>query len=156
MKIRPLVILCVTLACSAAASRELHSYALVQDDGSLLIDGKRVHLYGVHLPDTRRRCSSIIRPSRCGSRAMLALDFRIQGFVHCYPQTKNTDGSLNAICYVDRGRFHEGDDLAAYLLEQGLALASPNAPFEYHALERIARHHHRGIWGYSVDSIRRP
>ena len=156
MKIRSLVVLCLALACSTAASRELHSYALVQDDGSLLIAGKRVHLYGIHLPDTQRRCRSVISPPRCGSRAVLALDFRIQGFVHCYPQTKNGDGSLNAVCYVDRGRFDEGEDLAAYLLEQGLAVASPNAPFEYHALERIARHRNRGVWGFAVDSIRIP
>ena len=52
MKIKSLVILCFALACSAAASRELHSYALIQDDGSLLIEGKRVHLYGVRLPDS--------------------------------------------------------------------------------------------------------
>lgn len=87
---------------------------------------------------------------------MLALDFRIRGFLHCYPQTKNADGSLNAICYVDRGRFDEGEDLAAYLLERGLALALPDAPFEYKALERIARHQHRGVWGFSVDRVTTP
>ena len=156
MRIKSLVILCFALACSTTASRELHSYALVQGDGSLSIEGKRVHLYGVRLAGAGRRCRSNISPSRCGSRAMLALDFRIQGFVHCYPQTRNSDGSLNAICYVDRGRFDEGEDLAAYLLERGLALALPNAPFEYHALERIARHQNRGIWGFSVDGITVP
>jgi endonuclease YncB( thermonuclease family) len=156
MSIKALVILCLALACGAAASRELHSYALVQDDGSLSIEGKRVHLYGVHLPDTGRRCRTNIRPVRCGSRAVLALDFRIQSFVHCYPQTRNADGSLNGVCYVDRGPFDEGEDLAAYLLERGWALALPNAPFEYHALERIARHHHRGVWGLSVDSVTSP
>ena len=151
MRIKSLVVLCLALACSAVASRELHSYAFVQDDGSLSIEGKRVHLYGIRLAGKDRRCRRNIKPSRCGSRAMLALDFKIQGFVHCYPQTRNANGSLNAICYVDRGRFDEGEDLAAYLLERGLALALPNAPFEYHALERIARHRHRGVWGDTVD-----
>jgi endonuclease YncB( thermonuclease family) len=75
--------------------------------------------------------------------------------VHCYPQTENPDGSLNGICFVGRSSFDEGEDLAAYLIEQGWALALPNAPFEYHALERIARHNDRGIWGFNVDSIRR-
>lgn len=50
---------------------------------------------------------------------MLALGFRIQGVVHCYPKTTNTDGSLNGVCYVDRGRFGKGDDLSAYLPERG-------------------------------------
>ncbi|MDJ0740350.1 MAG: nuclease-like protein [Gammaproteobacteria bacterium] len=156
MGIKSVAVLCVVLACSAAASRELHSYASVQDDGTLLIKGKRIHLYGVYLPDTGRRCRTNIRPTRCGSRAMLALDFRIQGFVHCYPRTRNADGSLNATCFVDRSRFDEGEDLAAHLLERGLALALPNAPFQYHALERIARHRHRGVWGEFVDGITLP
>ena len=142
------------ISCAAAA-RELHSYASVLDDASLSIEGKRVHLYGVYLPDAGRDCRTSIRPVRCGSRAALALEFKIQGFVHCFPKSKNPDNSLNGVCYVDRGRFDEGQDLAAYLLEKGWALALPNAPFEYHALERIARHKGRGIWGSTVDSIRR-
>ena len=145
-------LLCLALAAQVAPARELHSYALVEDDGSLLIEGKRVHLYGIHLPETGRHCRGNIRPVRCGSRAVLALEFRIQGFVHCYPQTRNSDRSLNGICYVERGPFDQGEDLAAYLLTQGWALALPYAPFEYHALERIARHNDRGIWGFTVDS----
>jgi endonuclease YncB( thermonuclease family) len=135
---------------SVALARELHSYAIVKNDGSLSISGKRVHLYGIFLPDTGRHCRSSINPPRCGSRASLALDFRIQGFVHCFPQSKNADGSLNAICYVDRGRFDDGEDLAAYLLERGLAVALPGAPFEYQAAERLARSQERGVWGFSV------
>jgi endonuclease YncB( thermonuclease family) len=112
-----------------------------------------VHLYGIHIPDTGRHCSSNIRPIQCGSRASLALEFRIQGFVKCQPQARNADNSLSAICYVDSGPFDEGEDLAAYLLERGWALALPDAPFAYHAMERIARHNRRGVWGLTVDSI---
>ena len=60
---------------------------------------------------------------------------------------------MQGVCYVNRGPFDEGEDLAAYLLERGWAVALPNAPFEYHALERIARHNARGVWGFTVDSI---
>ena len=137
-----------------AGARELHSYALVQDDASLLIRGKTVHLYGIHIPPTDRKCRANIRPVRCASRAALALDFKVQGFVHCFVQSKNKDRSLNAVCYVDRSSFDQGVDLAAYLLEQGWALALPNAPFEYQALEKIARHNGRGVWGFNVDDIR--
>jgi len=44
-------------------------------------------------------------------------------------------------------------DLAAELLRHGWAVALPGAPFEYVTLERIARAHNRGIWGFQVDSI---
>jgi len=153
MRYKALFTLWLALACGGALSRELNSYALVQDDAALLIEGKRVHLYGIYIPDTGRHCRSNIRPVQCGSRAALALEFRIQGFVKCQPQTRNADDSLSAICYVDRGPFDEGEDLAAYLLERGWALALPNAPFAYHAMERIARHNRRGVWGMTVDSV---
>jgi endonuclease YncB( thermonuclease family) len=147
------IFIVLVLVTGAAEARELHSYALVQDDASLLIEGKRVHLYGIYLPDTGRNCNTTIRPVRCGSRGVLALEFKIQGFVHCYPKIRNPDNSMQGVCYVNRGPFDEGEDLAAYLLERGWAVALPNAPFEYHALERIARHNARGVWGFTVDSI---
>ena len=133
---------------------ELHSYAIVQDDGALLISGYRVHLYGVYLADDSQQCRTSILPIRCAPRAALALDFKIQGFVRCYPQTENEDGSLNGICYVGRNSFRAGEDLGAYLIERGWALALPYAPFEYHALERIARHNNRGVWGLTFNRFR--
>jgi len=156
MGIKTACIVCLVLMSSSVPARELHSYALVQDDASLLVDGRRVRLHGIYLPDAGRRCRTRIRPVRCSSRAALALDFRIQGFVHCFPQARNADRSLNAICYVGRNRFHEGEDLAAHLLRLGWALALPGAPYEYHALERIARHNGRGVWGITVDRITSP
>ena len=92
---------------------------------------------------------------RCDSRVVLALDFKVKGFIRCFPQSENRDGSLNAVCYVNRTGFDPGEDLAAYLLERGWALALPQAPFEYHALEKIAISQEVGVWGYPVDSIRR-
>jgi len=148
--------LALVLAASLAGAEELHSYALVQDDGSLRIKGKTVYLDGIYLPPTERQCLSVMRPVRCGGRAVLALEFRIQGFVHCFVRTVNEDGSRTATCYVDRGHFDEGEDLSAYLISKGWAVALPDAPFEYYALERIAREHGVGVWGFPADVIRRP
>ena len=144
----------LSVAANSVFARELHSYASVQDDGSLKIKGHQVHLYGIYLPETTRQCRTNIRPTRCASRGVLALDFKVQGFVRCYPETENDDGSLNAICYVGRGRFDEGEDLGAYLIQNGWAMALPGAPFEYHAMERIARHNNRGVWGFTVDRFK--
>ncbi len=140
---------------AAAQGQELHGYALINDDASLQVSGRTVHLYGIHIPDTGRKCRSNIRPVRCASRAALALDFKIQGFVRCFVQEKNRDRSVNAICYLGRSTFSDGLDLATYLIEHGWALALPDGPFEYHASERIARHNNRGVWGFSVDSIQK-
>ena len=149
-----LISLLLTGTGLVAEASELKSYARVQDDGSLVIKGQNVHLYGIYLTDNTRQCRRNIRPVRCASRSVLALDFKVQGFVHCYPQTENRDGSKNAICYVGRSNFKEGEDLGAYLVENGWAMALPGAPFNYHALERIARHNNRGVWGFTVDHVR--
>jgi endonuclease YncB( thermonuclease family) len=89
------------------------------------------------------------------TRAVLALDFKIQRFVRCREVGENLDGSIDAFCTVNHSRFDDGEDLGAYLIGEGLALALPNAPFAYHAEEKIARANGRGVWGFQVDSIRR-
>lgn len=143
------------LALSVPAVADIVSYAIVQPDASLKVQGKTIRLFGIHIPRTERGCLTIIRPIRCGSRAVQALELKVEGFVRCQPQVRY-DGSLGAFCSV-RG---EGSilappvDLGAWLIEQGWAVALPDAPFEYHTLERIARTRGHGIWGFQVDSIR--
>ena len=132
---------------SAAPAEELYSYAIVQDDASLRIRNTTVHLYGIHIPETGRHCQTFIRPIVCGSRAVLALEFRIQGFVRCEILARHHDGSATGRCFVG------DEDLSAYLLSQGWALALPDAPFQYHALERIAHHQQRGVWGFPADQV---
>jgi len=138
---------------NAMAAGELYSYALVRDDGSLLIKGRIVHLYGIYLPPGDHTCRSNVRPVRCAPQAALELDSKIRGFVRCHPQSRNEDGSLNAICYVDSSSFSQGEDLAAYLLSAGWAVALPDAPFEYHVLGDIARERGFGIWGMRADHV---
>ncbi len=147
----PLVLAVATSAWGA----NLVGHAIVQDDASLLIKGQTVHLFGVYIPPTNRQCRAWISPLRCDSRAALDLDFKVSGFITCFPVSENDDGSLNATCYQDRTSFHQGTDLAAYLIERGWALALPDAPFEYQALEKIARNQGVGVWGYTIDSIER-
>jgi endonuclease YncB( thermonuclease family) len=86
----------------------------------------------------------------CGSRAALALDFRISGqFVHCTQRAANPDGSIVASCTA------ENEDLSEWMLQHGWAVARPEAPFEYGAMEKIARSRGIGIWGIPVEIRRR-
>ncbi|MGE5240030.1 MAG: thermonuclease family protein [Bacteroidota bacterium] len=146
----PVLALNLLLALSAAGARadEISSYAFVQDDGSLRVSGYTVRLFGIHIPPTAQSCRSFERPVTCAPQAALALDFKIGAdFVHCTPRTRNDDGSITAVCRV-------GDtDLSAYLLSRGWALALPDAPFDYAALEKIARHRGLGVWGLPVERI---
>ena len=125
---------------------EIASYAIVQKDGSLRVSGHTIWLYGIYIPDTNRICRTFIRPVKCMPRAVLQLDFKIgSNFVHCDPVTKNADGSLNAVCRV------KDEDLGAWMVKYGWAVALPDAPFEYTVLEKIAREGNRGIWGRVID-----
>ena len=141
------------LAPMGAFAAEVHSYAMVQDDGTLRVRGKVYRLAGIYIPETNYQCRKFERPVRCAPRAALALDFKIQGFVTCRERGRNGDGSFDAVCHVDKNAFSNGEDLAAYMLRSGWAVALPSAPFEYHAMEKIARHNERGVWGFQVDSV---
>jgi endonuclease YncB( thermonuclease family) len=132
------------------ADDEISGFAFVQQDGSLTISGYHVYLYGIYIPPTDQTCYTFIRPIPCGTRASLALDFKIHGdFVHCTPRASNPDGSVVASCT------QANDDLSAWMLQRGWAVALPDAPFEYAALESIARAKGIGVWGIPVDVIRK-
>jgi endonuclease YncB( thermonuclease family) len=143
------------LVAETGIAREFSSYASVEEDGSLRVGTRKVHLYGIYIPPTGQHCRTFFSPPVCGSRATIALEFKIQGFVHCREKSSNRDRSVNATCYVKRSNFSEGEDLGAYLIQQGWAMARPEAPFEYHALEKIARQQSAGIWGFTIDGVQR-
>jgi endonuclease YncB( thermonuclease family) len=139
---------------SANAAAELVSYAIVQEDASLLVRGKTVRLFGTFVPESARVCRDDFSPPLCGSRAANALALKIQGFVRCQPQAELEDGSLSAICHVSGNSILDAPvDLGAWLIQQGWAVATPDAPFEYQVYERIAREQGRGVWGVPVDRI---
>jgi len=144
------------LAATSVGAREISSYAVVKEDGTLRISGKTVHLYGIYIPDTNHTCSRNRNPPVCGSRAVLALEFKIDGFVRCEIISRNDDGSVVGWCRVKASQFDDGEDLSAYLLQKGWAVALPDGPFEYHTLEKIARSRQFGVWGTTVDNIVRP
>lgn len=131
----------------AYARDELTSYALVHDDATLQVAGRHLRLYGIHIPESGRICEHRIRPARCGSRAARALRFKIQGFVSCRLGGQYDDGSIAAYCQA------KGQDLGAYLIERGWAVALPDAPFAYHVSEKIARRQGFGVWGFNIDRI---
>jgi endonuclease YncB( thermonuclease family) len=148
------VLVAIAMGVASPAASDVGSRAIVQDDGTLRINGKTVHLYGIYIPTLDYTCRTILRPAQCAPRAVLQLDFKVHGFVYCKRVHRNADGSETAICRTGRDR----EDLAAWLLYQGWAVARPGAPIEYVTLERFAKANHRGFWGFQADSItfRRP
>jgi|SRR5690349_6492531 len=137
----------------ARAATNIIGAAAVLPDGTLRVNQYWIRLYGVYIPERGQQCRTFISPVYCGARAAVALDTRIQGFVFCQAVSRNTDGSVNAFCSWGRTFNSSGEDLGAFLIERGLALAGPDAPFEYVALERVAQTRGSGIWGFRPDVI---
>lgn len=138
------------LALCNAQAGEITSYALVGEDGTLHVANHTIRLFGIHIPVVDPTCNTYIRPILCKPRAVLQLEAKIgSSFVRCETLGHESDGALTARCSVD------GEDLAGWMLQYGWAFALPYAPFEYIALERIARSRGLGFWGMPVDDIRR-
>ena len=143
-RLLPLVLALLLLSVRASTS-DLSSYAFVNDDGSLRINGRTVQLDGIIIPPTDQACQSNIRPIRCAPQAALALNFKIGvNFVHCDIKERQPNGDVIARCTVN------DEDLAAWLIQQGWAAAAPNAPPEYVVLEKIARQRGFGVWGIRI------
>lgn len=138
-------------SCTNVFAETLASYVFVNDDASLRIEKKNVYLYGIHIPKTSKNCRTNQQPAVCGQRASLALEFKIKNFVRCEIISENPNGSLTGKCFANYSNFNQGDDLSAYLLERGWAVALPDAPIEYTSLEKIARSRGMGIWGIAID-----
>lgn len=135
------------------ANAEIRSYAIVRDDGTLIVRGQIVRLYGVLIPSTGRFCQQNIRPGRCrSSAAALALDGKIQGFVRCEPVEQYGDGSIGAFCSVGSIRLGDSEDLGGYLITRGHAFAAPEAPYEYVILQELAKVNRRGLWGFGLGA----
>jgi endonuclease YncB( thermonuclease family) len=138
----------MAVAVSAAGARSMSSYVTVNDDASLNLSGHTIVLAGIYIPKTDESCIDEAGAD-CRTRAAAALRFKIQGFVHCEALRSLGRGVLTGACYSDRSAFDPGIDLAAYLVETGWAMATPDAPFEYHVLQRLAEVQLKGIWGSS-------
>ena len=149
--ILPALLSGLLLAPVLPAAADVGERAKVQDDGTLRVNGRTVHLYGIYIPTIQYTCRSFIRPSRCAPRAVLQLDFKIRGFVYCDEVQRFRDGSRSAVCRTGRHR----EDLAAWLLTRGWAVALPGAPIEYITLERFAQANGRGFWGFRAHTRRR-
>jgi endonuclease YncB( thermonuclease family) len=137
---------------AAAAQKRL---AFVQPDGTLKVGPRIVRLHGIYIPPGNRICKFFLRPVRCGSRSVVALDLRVDRFVTCDEVARHADRSVSAVCWVKDRHDPLGPyvDLSAWMIYHGWAVAAPGAPFEYVTLERIAQSRHRGIWGFHADSV---
>lgn len=138
-----------------AAPRLIEGPAQVREDGTIRIHGDVIRLFGIWLPRIQRTCSTLLDPTFCAPAPVVVLYEQVRGFLLCQQVRELSDGSIEAYC-GKRGRrlFEPREDLGALLIQEGLALARPDAPPEYRALERLAESQERGIWGNQFLRVR--
>lgn len=122
--------------------------ASVIDGDTLEIHGERIRLFGIDACESRQLCEDASgQPYRCGQQAALALAGRIGSrTVRCEGKTKDRYGRLVAICYLG------SEDLDAWMVAQGLALAFRKYSTLYVPQEDAARVAKRGLWAGSFDA----
>lgn len=149
------LLLGLAVPCGVLAGvRVLDGLAIVQQDGTLRIDGETVHLYGIYLPQFERTCSRIDRPPRCGAPSVLVLDDLVEGFVQCQVVREGRNAVLGICTQPGRELFGPREDIAATLVRRGWALAADDAPAQYRALEALAKSREVGLWGPKILNLR--
>ena len=89
----------MSFAWGVAAAADIQSYAIVQDDATLRVQGKTNWLYGVYVVDTRPFCDST--SGHPAARRAPRWRWRLgQGFVRSATQVRYDDGSIGAFCSV--------------------------------------------------------
>lgn len=124
-----------------AVAPSIIGQASVIDGDTIEIDGTRIRLYGIDAPESSQNCYRAGKPVRCGQRASRALADKIASTtVSCEAKDRDQNGRVVAVC---RAR---GQDLNAWMVEEGLALAYRHYSSDYVAHEDQAKAAKRGIW----------
>lgn len=126
----------------AAKMVVLTGVASVIDGDTLEVHGQRVRLHGIDAPESDQPCiGPDLKPWRCGQKAALALADRIgRDAVVCRRVATDRYGRAVATCQEN------GQDLNAWMVSQGWAVAYRQYALDYVAAENEARAAGRGIW----------
>jgi len=135
-------------AAACADAMVVTGVASVIDGDTLEIHGERVRLFGIDACEARQLCEDAsAQPYRCGQRAALALADHIGSrTVRCEGKTRDRYGRLVAICYLG------DEDLDAWMVSQGLALAFRKYSTLYVPQEEDAQAAKRGLWAGSFEA----
>jgi endonuclease YncB( thermonuclease family) len=137
----PIILALAVCGAWPAAASDLTGRASVIDGDTIEIHGQRIRLFGIDAPESRQTCEADGQTWRCGQQAALALADHIgQHTIACEGRDTDRYGRIVAICWADL------EDLNAWLVSQGWALAYRHYSTAYVGEEDAARAAHLGIW----------
>lgn len=123
------------------ASASLIGPARVVDGDTLEINGERVRLYGVDAFERDQTCGAGASTWYCGLAGTDALTRRLDGrTVSCEPLDTDRYGRTVARCRTG------GEDIGAWMVERGMALAYRQYSLDYVEAEDRARTARLGVW----------
>lgn len=126
---------------SGRAYADMVGEARIIDGDTVEIDGERIRLHGIDAPESRQMCKVVGEEWRCGESATLALIDETTGqSVTCRGKKRDRYGRLIAVCYAG------SDDLNAWMVREGWAVAYRRYSKDYVDEEAAARAASRGVW----------
>jgi len=136
------ILLIQSVPLIAAQASEIRGVPSVIDGDTLEIQGKRIRLFGIDAPESAQECENEGgRKWRCGQRAALVLSDKIaRSPVSCVERDRDRYGRIVAICSM------RNEDLNAWMVASGWAIAYREFSKTYAPLEEKARTQRVGIW----------
>ncbi|MCB2100739.1 MAG: thermonuclease family protein [Rhodobacterales bacterium] len=125
-----------------------HPTVLVIDGDTLLVDRHVVQLAGIDAPEWDQTCRHHDNDWSCGQSSAYALSKQIalnhNLDIDCVPAGARS-GSPVRSCWL------KNEDLSLTMIQQGHAVALPEAPQHFHFAESQARRASLGMWGSQFD-----
>jgi endonuclease YncB( thermonuclease family) len=126
----------------AACATDLSGVPRIVDGDTLVLAETHVRLEGIDAPETDQVCLDASgKRWTCGIAARDALaEHTGRREVSCADKGHDRYGRMLALCSI------AGENLNAWMVSQGLALAYIHYSTEYVSQEAVARQQHRGMW----------
>ncbi|MDD5586074.1 MAG: hypothetical protein PHY92_03840 [Alphaproteobacteria bacterium] len=137
---------CLSTPLRAEEEIELSGSPIVQNSGTLILNGRRIVLWGITTLDCDQQCWQDKKAWPCGEEASMALKHFVEGqFVKCIVKSDLDNGKVSAQCFRMRG--NEPHDVAHYLVRHGWALNEDDESGGlYESDEEDAHMKRRGVW----------
>lgn len=127
-------------------AKHLVGVASVIDGDTIEIHGQRIRLHGIDAPESSQTCSEGGKAIRCGAIAANRLAEKIGGrTVTCDERDKDRYGRVVSVCTVG------GQDLNAWMVSEGLAVAYRKYSTDYVEHEKDAQGTKRGVWNTEFE-----